>query len=108
MRITFLFLLSFMLFSCKTNQKIEENNSKSINNLIIYYKSPSYLGNLKKEITNYGAEIVYLYLNINTIVIKIPENKSIDKAKRYFSKQKGVSEVEKNTIMHLDEKNIIY
>ena len=62
----------------------------------------------KSKISNYGAEIIYLYLNINTIVIKIPENKSIDKAKRYFSKQKGVSEVEKNTIMHLDEKNIKY
>ncbi|MDO4881277.1 MAG: hypothetical protein Q3983_08350 [Capnocytophaga sp.] len=107
MRILYALILTFFLFSCKTKQKMEENDLKISHNLIIYYEKP-YLDNLKKEIINYKAEIIYEYENFNSIAIKIPQNKSVDKAQSYFSKLKGILGVEKDKIMTLDEEKLIH
>ena len=56
---------------------------------------------LKKAIEEYHAEILYDYNIINSMAIKIPEDKNIEEAIEFFKKVKGVIGVERDGIAQI-------
>ena len=74
----------------------------SPNTLIIYYDEGVGIGPLKKAVVKSGAEILYDYSIINALTVRIPNGKTLEESAKYFSKVKGVVEVSKNSIYHLD------
>ena len=57
---------------------------------------------LKKAIRKYGAKIIYDYRIINAIAVRIPDSKGLDEAVEHFEKVKGVLQVSKDQVYHLD------
>jgi len=58
---------------------------------------------LLKSVQNYRAELLYDYDNINGIAIKIPSDKSIREAIRYFQQVKGVLSVNRDEVMQISK-----
>lgn len=80
------------------------SESVSPSTLIIWYDATSKRNKkrLMKAVKAYKAEVIYDYNNFNGIAIKIPQNTSIDAAIAYFKKVKGVVQVNRDGVMHLD------
>ena len=70
-------------------------------NLIITVDNTIGKEHLKKAIEEYHAEILYDYNIINSMAIKIPEDKNIEKAIEFFKKVKGVIGVERDGIAQI-------
>lgn len=71
--------------------------------LIVSYDEEVGKDPLKKAIKKYDAEVIYDYRMINAIAIRIPESKGLDDSIKYFEKVKGVLQVSKDRIYHLDD-----
>ena len=74
----------------------------SPNTLIISYDETVGKEPLVKAVAKFGAEILYDYSIINALSIRIPEGKTLDESAKHFRKVKGVIEVSKNSVYHLD------
>ena len=74
----------------------------SPNTLIISYDETIGKGPLQKAVVKFGAEILYDYSIINALAVRIPDGKTLEEGAKYFSKVKGVVEVSKNSVYHLD------
>lgn len=85
----------------RTLWKKSRANSVSNSTLIIWYDKGS-KRTLLRAIRNYGAEIIYDYNNFNGIAVKIPQGVGINQAITYFQGVKGVLQVSRDRIMHLD------
>ena len=70
-------------------------------NLIITVDNTIGKEHLKKAIEEYHAEILYDYNIINSMAIKIPEDKNIEEAIEFFKKVKGVIGVERDRIAQI-------
>lgn len=79
---------------------IEKNYTR---NLIIYYDATTGDEVLLNAVKEFGAELIYEYKTLKGIAIKVPENKSIDRAIAYFKKVKGVLSVNRDQIIKLDD-----
>lgn len=74
----------------------------SQNTLIIYYDETVGKGPLKKAAAKYRAEILYDYSIINALAVKIPQDKTLEEAAKFFSKVKGVIEISKDAVYLID------
>ena len=74
----------------------------SPNTLIISYDETVGKEPLVKAVAKFGAEILYDYSIINALSIRIPEGKTLDESAKHFRKVKGVIEVSKNSVYHID------
>ena len=70
-------------------------------NLIITVDNTIGKEHLKKAIEEYHAEILYDYNIINSMAIKIPEDKNIEETIEFFKKVKGVIGVERDGIAQI-------
>ncbi|MBR4755558.1 MAG: hypothetical protein IK076_01295 [Bacteroidales bacterium] len=75
----------------------------SPNVLVVSYDMEVGKDPLKKAIHKYGASIIYDYRIINAIAIRIPDNKELEDAITHFEKVKGVLQVSKDRVYHLDD-----
>ena len=71
--------------------------------LIVSYDAEVGKEPLKKAINKYGAEVIYDYRIINAIAVRIPESKKLEDSITYFEKVKGVLQVSKDRVYHLDD-----
>lgn len=69
--------------------------------LIIYYDKSVGAGPLLKAAERYGSEIIYRYNIISGVALRVPENKSDEEAIAYYKKVKGVLQVARDRIYHL-------
>jgi arabinogalactan endo-1,4-beta-galactosidase len=74
----------------------------SPNVLIVYYDGKGAKESLTQAAKKYGAEIIYAYANFNAMAIRTPKGKTIDDAITYFQKTKGVTQVTRDRMCHLD------
>lgn len=99
------FLILGLVMQCTAKQKVEQKEVElqNIYNLIIYYDREIGKEYLLKSVQNYRAELLYDYDNINGIAIKIPSDKSIREAIRYFQQVKGVLSVNRDEVMQISK-----
>jgi len=69
--------------------------------LIVSYDTEIGKEPLLKAIEDYGAEVIYDYRIINAIALKIPEEKDIHEAMKYFGEVEGVIHVNRDRIYQL-------
>jgi len=69
--------------------------------LIIYYDEAIGSEPLMKAIEDYNAEIIYKYNNFSSMAIKIPSDKTLDEAIKYFENVNGVLMVNKDQIYQI-------
>lgn len=67
--------------------------------LIIYYEGSN--KRILKEAKKIGAEVIYTYKNFNAVAIRKPDTWTLDAAKQYFEKLKGVLQVSYDHIYHI-------
>ncbi len=70
--------------------------------LIVSYDPAVGSGPLKKAAAKFGAEILYDYNIIDALAVRIPAGKTLEDGEKFFSKVKGVLEISKNSVYHLD------
>jgi len=99
------YYLQFQGVQTKNQQISLKKDSTRYNpkTLIIYYNQDNGKKNIVEAIKQYGATILYLYNNINGIVISIPESKTQEESIQYFKKLKGVLEVTKDYKYKIDQ-----
>lgn len=99
------YYLQFQGVQTKSQQISLKKDSTRYNpkTLIIYYNQDNGKKNIVEAIKQYGATILYLYNNINGIVISIPESKTQEESIQYFKKLKGVLEVTKDYKYKIDQ-----
>lgn len=97
------FLILGLVMQCTAKQKEVELQNIYNHNLIIYYDREIGKEYLLKSVQNYRAELLYDYDNINGIAIKIPSDKSIREAIRYFQQVKGVLSVNRDEVMQISK-----
>ena len=99
------FLILGLVMQCTAKQKVEQKEVElqNIYNLIIYYDREIGKEELLKSVQNYRAELLYDYDNINGIAIKIPSDKAILEAIRYFQQVKGVLSVNRDEVMQISK-----
>lgn len=74
-------------------------------NLIIYYSAENperAKSNILGAARLYGAEVVYVLETLHAVVVRIPEGKSLSKAKTYFKAVPGVLTVNEDQVVQLD------
>jgi len=69
--------------------------------LIINYDPEIGKKPLLKAVKKYKATLIYDYRIVKAIAIRIPDGKDIHEAIEYFQKVKGVTQVNRDRIMHL-------
>lgn len=69
--------------------------------LIITYDTIVGTAPLDSAIIDYGATVIYRYHMISGLAIRIPDDKDIHDAIKYFSSVEGVIAVNRDRIMHL-------
>ena len=101
-----------MVLSCGTQKQtivideplpIKEGIDVSPDKLIIMYDEEIGKEPLLAAVEAYGAELIYDYIIIPGIAIRIPEGKDIHDAIAYFKKVRGVTTVERDHIYHLTD-----
>ena len=117
------FSLLVLLASCRTHKQLEppvtppeENPISTIpehqpvsgmehspTNLIIMYDAEIGKESLQEAIHEINAEIIYDYHIIKGMAIRKPESMTLEAAKEYFEKVKGVLSVNYDHIHHLDD-----
>jgi hypothetical protein len=92
---------------------VSQESGRSTNNgefspstLIIFYDSVIGKTPLMKAVSDYHATLIYDYRMMSGIAIKIPAGKDINDAIKYFEKVKGVLQVNRDRICHLDDGSI--
>lgn len=87
-----------------TGKCSERASSSPHSTLIIWYDATKRRNKkaLLKAVRKYKAKVIYDYKNFNGIAIKIPDGSDINSAITYFQKVKGVLQVSRDQIMHLD------
>lgn len=117
MKLFYLLILSSSLFltNCSSMKTNPNNNSDTADTpddsfdatiLIISYDSEDGGDILRTDIASYGAKVIYDYKNFNSIAISIPEDKTIDEAKKHFESVKGVLAVERNGKVELQNSTL--
>jgi hypothetical protein len=74
----------------------------SSNTLIIFYDAAVGKHPLMKAVEQKHCTLLYDYKSMNGIAIRIPDNWPIRKAIKYFYQVKGVVQVNRDRICHLD------
>ncbi|WP_314665650.1 S8 family serine peptidase [Prevotella aurantiaca] len=104
----FLFTQStFVSAQCPIKEQImgsgeeEESASQANQTIMIYYDRAKGSKALMNAIEKKDCTIVYEYKKINGVAIKIPKGWDVDKAVAYFKKVKGVKNVSKDGVNHL-------
>lgn len=104
----FLLVCAAMLASCASHKPVAipypvsaPENCFSPSVLIIMVDAETGKGPLKEAIKAYKAELIYDYQNINGVAIRIPNNRTMDEAIKYFENVKGVISVQRDEIMQL-------
>ena len=101
------FLILGLVMQCMAKQKVEQKEVELQNiynhNPITHYDREIGKEYLLKSVQNYRAELLYDYDNINGIAIKIPSDKSIREAIRYFQQVKGVLSVNRDEVMQISK-----
>ena len=110
-------LIVFGNVSCTTQKKVANASNflidsisyKKSNNseynphvLIVFYDTKVGSAPLLKAAKAFGSEIIYTYRIIHAVALRVPENKDMKTAINYYGKVKGVIQVERDRIMHLD------
>ena len=103
--------------SCTTQKKVANASNflidsisyKKSNNseynphvLIVFYDTKVGSAPLLKAAKAFGSEIIYTYRIIHAVALRVPENKDMKTAINYYGKVKGVIQVERDRILHLD------
>ena len=99
-------LVITLLQTACTNQKNQSQTTVSQNvqktkSLIIYYDAKQGKDVLLKKAASFGAEIFYDYKNINAIAVKIPNEKTVEDAEKYFGSIPGVLSVTQDKAVSL-------
>lgn len=96
-----------MMVSCATpavtssqEQTKQEQGNYAPDTLIIRYDKTIGKQPLLDAVKAYGATVKYDYDIITGIAIKLPTNKSLRNAEKYFKKVKGVTAVERDYYQH--------
>ena len=107
-RIFIIALLSLMAIGCRTRQvTVEmpaENEDKecSPHVLIIYYDAGIGSGQLLDAAKKMGCEVIYQYNIIKGVALRVPDKADIDDAIKALGKVKGVLQVSRDRITHMD------
>ena len=72
------------------------------NTLFIYYDPLIGKDSIYQAIEEYGASIIYDFININAIAIRIPTGTSIGNAMEFFKHVDGVLQVTTDHFYHID------
>lgn len=70
--------------------------------LIIFYDGKKGHKALKKAVKKTKAEVIYDYNSFKAMAIKKPDSMTLEQAINFFSKVKGVLQVTKDAIYHID------
>jgi hypothetical protein len=70
--------------------------------LIIYYDGEVGAAPLLEAAKRMGCEIIYQYNNFQGVALRVPDKIKIEDAIGVFKKEKGVTQVNRDRIMHLD------
>ena len=70
--------------------------------LIISYDAEIGKEPLRKAINKYGAEVIYDYRMVNAMAVRIPDPDKMEEMIARFEKVKGVLQVSRDQIYHLD------
>jgi hypothetical protein len=102
----------FALTACSTSKKaialkavqpkVEAEGEYSPHTLIIYYDTTVGKDSLLKAAKKMGCDVFYQYENFNAVALSVPDKIDINKAKAEFEKVKGVLQVSRDRIYHLD------
>lgn len=74
--------------------------------LIIYYDKTVGAEPLLKAAERYGSEIIYRYNIISGVALRVPKDKSDEEAIAYYKKVKGVLQVARDRIYHLQNDRV--
>lgn len=99
---TFIFSMISACSSPTKSMASAENNAFSPRNLIIFYDTQIGAKPLYEAIKQYHAELIYDYQTLKGVVIRVPNNKTIEEATTYFEKVSGVLVVNPDQILSLD------
>jgi len=84
----------------------QQQQQYSPSTLIIYYDEGIGSEPLMKAIEDYNAEIIYKYNNFSSMAIKIPSDKTLDEAIKYFENVNGVLMVNKDQVYQITPINV--
>ena len=85
-----------------TSYKKSNNSEYNPHVLIVFYDTKVGSAPLLKAAKAFGSEIIYTYRIIHAVALRVPENKDMNTAINYYGQVKGVIQVERDRIMHLD------
>jgi len=112
-------LLVYTMISCKSHKAVSEQSTVNVSNprdnnvisedepdvspstLIIFYDDSIGSESLLKAVEDYKAELIYNYRTMHGIAIRIPTNKNIQDAIKYFQSIEGVITVNRDRRMKL-------
>lgn len=109
MKITSILLIATSLLlttACGSKRMKNENAQEqpgmdATRNLVIYYDQDTGNEKLLEAVQTFGAEVVYLYDALSGIAISIPDDKSMEDATSYFEKVPGVTSVDRDGMMSI-------
>ncbi len=81
---------------------VKQNALRNDKLLIVYYDTGVGCKPLIEAAKKYGSEIIYQYSTINAIALTVPDNMNINEAIIYYQNTKGVLQVSRDQINHLD------
>lgn len=92
------------LLTAEVMDTVNTNSMKDVSpsTLIIFYETTVGKKPLMKAVKLKHCTLLYNYKNMNGIAISIPKKWSINSAIRYFNQVKGVLQVNRDRICHLD------
>ena len=79
----------------------QQNQTAYLHNLIIFYDANVGEKSLIEAVKAYNVELVYHYKQLNGIAIRLPAEKNVDEAIRYFEQIKGVLGVSQDRVNQL-------
>lgn len=97
--------------SCRTTKTVQprpttKSEGYSPSTLIVFYDAKVGSAPLLSAIEKMRGEVLYKYSNFNAVAFKIPDNAEINAVMKSIGKVKGVLNVERDRIMHLDNTKI--
>ena len=83
---------------------VSDSANKEFNShvVIVYYDKNVGKRFLLKAAKKWGSEIVYNYMIIPAVALTVPANRNLETTIKYFRKVKGVLQVNRDRICHLD------
>lgn len=101
-----LLLMAVMMASCASHRsampQTEAPQQRISRILIIFYDAETGSHALLQAAKDHKCEVIYSYDNFKGIALRVPEDWNIEEAMEYFKHVKGVLQVSRDQVLHLD------